>query len=79
MAACFVRCFPPSVLNRFVNGLSIGDGKLLVTTDLLYQRRKIAELRAALPNLQHVLRHWRSKDGTAPAGTHDFHQLDGPG
>ena len=35
--------------------LAIGEGKLLVTTDALYTRRKVAELRAALPHLAHVL------------------------
>ena len=56
--------------------MSIGEGKLLVTTDLLYARRKIAELRAALPNLQQVLV-IGDEGGTAPAGTGDFHKLMG--
>ena len=35
--------------------LTIAEGKVLVTTDLLYGRRKISELRSALPHLEHVL------------------------
>jgi acetyl-CoA synthetase len=35
--------------------LAIGDGKLLITTEVLYARRKIAELRGALPHLAHVV------------------------
>ena len=34
--------------------LTMGDGRLLVTTPSLY-KRKVAELRDALPNLKHVL------------------------
>jgi acetyl-CoA synthetase len=35
--------------------LAIGDGRVLVTTAALYARRRIAEWRAALPRLEHVL------------------------
>jgi len=34
--------------------ISIGDGRVLVTTPLLY-KRKVAEIRAALPGLRHIL------------------------
>ncbi len=54
--------------------LSIGDGKVLVTTTTLY-KRKIADLRASLPQLQHVLLIGTAEEtGTIP-GTHDFHRL----
>ena len=55
--------------------LSIGEGNVLVTTEALYSRRKIAELRAALPHLKHVLVIRDSKNST-PSGTHEFHQSD---
>ena len=35
--------------------LAIGEGKLLVTTGLLYNRRKLSSLRKSLPELKHVL------------------------
>jgi acetyl-CoA synthetase len=54
--------------------LSIGDGKVLITTDALYGRRKIGELRAALPSLEHVVV-ISSNAHAAPAGTHDFQAL----
>jgi acetyl-CoA synthetase len=54
--------------------LAIGEGQVLVTTEALYQRRKIADLRAALPALKHVL--VIGPGGfVAPPGTWDFHQL----
>jgi acetyl-CoA synthetase len=54
--------------------LSIGDGKVLVTTAALY-KRKVADLRASLPQLQHVLLIGTAEEtGTIP-GTHDFHRL----
>jgi acetyl-CoA synthetase len=54
--------------------LSIGEGNVLVTTEALYSRRKIAELRAALPHLKHVLVIGDSKN-SPPSGTHEFHHL----
>ena len=54
--------------------LAIGQAKVLVTTETLYQR-KVAALRASLPNLQHVL---LVGEGHKPAnvpGTHDFQWL----
>jgi acetyl-CoA synthetase len=35
--------------------LTLSEAKILVTTDTLYQRRKLADLRGSLPHLQHVL------------------------
>ena len=35
--------------------LDIGEGKVLVTTETLYKRRRISELRERLPGLEHVL------------------------
>jgi acetyl-CoA synthetase len=54
--------------------LSIGESSLLVTTAALYHRRKIADLRASLPHLKHVLVIGESGN-SPPSGTHDFHQL----
>jgi acetyl-CoA synthetase len=52
--------------------LRIGAGRVLVTTDTLYARRRIAELRRALPHLEHVLV-VRSDAASEPiADTHDF-------
>jgi acetyl-CoA synthetase len=53
--------------------LFIGEGRVLVTTDLLYGRRKIADLRAALPHLESILVVGDGKNAV-PDGTHDFHQ-----
>jgi acetyl-CoA synthetase len=53
--------------------LAIGEGDVLVTTEALYARRKIGELRASLPHLKHVL--VVGEAGNSPrVGTHDFHQ-----
>jgi acetyl-CoA synthetase len=54
--------------------LSIGEGSVFITTAALYQRRKIADLRASLPQLKHVLVIGESGN-SPPSGTHDFHQL----
>jgi acetyl-CoA synthetase len=54
--------------------LKIGDGKVLVTTAALY-KRKVAELRNALPQLQHVLLVGTPEETSAIPGTHDFHRL----
>jgi len=54
--------------------LAIGEGNVLVTTEALYQRRKIADLRGTLPALKHVL--VIGPGGFAPPpDTVDFHQL----
>ena len=54
--------------------LSIGAGKVLVTTEALYNRRKISELRRALPHLEHVVV-VGEREKAAPGGTHSFQQL----
>jgi len=54
--------------------LAIGAGKVLVTTEALYQRRKIADLRASLPALKQVL--VIGPGGfSPPSDTLDFHHL----
>ena len=54
--------------------LSIGEGNVLITTEALYSRRKIAELRASLPHLKHIVVVGESRH-SQPSGTHDFHEL----
>jgi acetyl-CoA synthetase len=54
--------------------LTIGEGKVLITTRALYDRRKIGSLRASLPALSHVVV-IGSRDDAPPAGTENFHQL----
>ena len=54
--------------------LSIGEGNVLLTTEALYSRRKIAELRASLPHLKYVLVIGESRP-TQLSATHDFHTL----
>jgi acetyl-CoA synthetase len=53
--------------------LLIGEGDVLVTTEALYARRKIGELRSSLPHLRHVL--IIGGENGVPAGTDDFHRL----
>jgi acetyl-CoA synthetase len=53
--------------------LAIGEGGVLVTTEALYNRRKIAAIRPSLPHLKHILVIRESQGSTLP-GTHDFHQ-----
>ncbi|HEX9788471.1 MAG TPA: acetate--CoA ligase [Candidatus Binatia bacterium] len=60
---------PEPILQR----LAIGDGNVLVTTEALYARRKIAGLRASLPQLKHILVIGEARN-SSPNGTHDFHQ-----
>lgn len=54
--------------------LAIGQARALVTTPLLYQR-KVTALRAALPDLQHVLLVGDGRTPTTVAGTLDYHRL----
>jgi acetyl-CoA synthetase len=54
--------------------ISIGDGRVLVTTPMLY-KRKVANLRASLPNLKHVLLIGTEEEVRAIPGTLDFHHL----
>ena len=54
--------------------IAIGDGRVLVTTTALY-KRKVAELRSALPELRHVLLVGSSDEIRALPGVLDFNQL----
>jgi acetyl-CoA synthetase len=54
--------------------LAIGQGRVLVTTETLYQR-KVAQLGSALPCLEHVLLIGDDREPTAVPGTADFHEL----
>ena len=54
--------------------LVIGQAKVLVTTESLYQR-KVAGIREALPHLQHVLLISDEQPPTQRPGTHNFHHL----
>lgn len=54
--------------------LSIGDGCVLVTTAALY-KRKVADLRQSLPQLQHILLIGTSEETNAVPGAHNFHAL----
>jgi acetyl-CoA synthetase len=54
--------------------MSIGDGRVLITTASLY-KRKVAELRSALPGLRHVLLIGTPEEIGKLPGTLDFNQL----
>ena len=54
--------------------ISIGDGRMLVTTVALY-KRKVAELRASLPGLKYVLLIGTPEEIRAIPDTRDFSQL----
>jgi len=54
--------------------LSIGEARVLVTTESLY-RRKVASLRESLPQLQYLLLVREKPQGELPDGTLDFQQL----
>ncbi|MCC6968062.1 MAG: acetate--CoA ligase [Nitrospira sp.] len=54
--------------------LTIGQAKVLVTTASLYQR-KVAAIRAALPQLEHVLVIGDELPAPHPTGTANFHHL----
>ncbi len=54
--------------------LAIGQAKVLVTTDSLYQR-KVAAIRMALPHLKQVLLIGDEPSAPPQAGTHRFHRL----
>lgn len=51
--------------------LTIGQAKVLVTTNMLYQR-KVAAIRSAVPSLQHVLLIGEDRQPTAIGGTLDL-------
>ncbi len=54
--------------------LATGSAKVLVTTESLY-RRKVEGLRAALPDLRHVLLVGDDHQPTTVPGTRDYHSL----
>ncbi|HYB91171.1 MAG TPA: acetate--CoA ligase [Candidatus Binataceae bacterium] len=54
--------------------MSIGDGRVLVTTAALY-KRKVAEVRDSLPGLRHVLLIGTPAEISAIPGALDFHEL----
>ena len=54
--------------------LAIGRARVLVTTPVLYER-KVATLRAAPPDLEHVLLVGDGLRATDVPGTHDYHTL----
>ena len=54
--------------------ISIGDGRVLVTTVALY-RRKVADLRSSLPGLKHVLLIGSPEKNHKIPNTEDFYQL----
>src|SRR6516225_7466193 len=54
--------------------LTMGDGRLLVTTPLLY-KRKVVEMREKLPNLKHVLLVGDAAEIRAIPGVCDFNLL----
>jgi len=54
--------------------INLGGGRVLVTTDALYER-KVAQWRNALPTLEHVLLVAAEGGATSVPGTHDFATL----
>ena len=54
--------------------IGIGDGRVLITTAVLY-KRKIAEMRGSLTGLQHVLLIGTPEEIRAIPGAHDLHTL----
>ncbi len=54
--------------------VTIGDGRVLVTTATLY-KRKVADIRASLPNLEHVLLVGSIEETAAISGTQNYQQL----
>ena len=61
---------PEPILQR----MSIGQAKVLVTTERLY-RRKVAPIRAQLPDLEHVILIGDRRGPTDVEGTHDWGKL----
>ena len=54
--------------------LNLGAGRVLVTTDALYER-KVAKMRDSMPSLEHVLLVAEDGGSTAIPGTHDLAAL----
>lgn len=79
IGALKVKCVASPLFSAFgpepiATRLTIGAGRVLVTTEALY-RRKIAGLRDQLPNLQHVIVVGENGAATAVPGTHDWGAL----
>ncbi len=53
----------------------IGNGRFLVTTESLYRRRKIQELRTAVPSLEQVIVVGEKGNPSTIPDSHDFHAL----
>ena len=54
--------------------VAIGEGRVIVTTPALY-KRKVAEVRASLPSLRHILLIGEPKEIREIPGALDFHKL----
>ncbi len=54
--------------------MTIGQAKVLITTESLYQR-KVAAIRSSVPSLEHVLLIGEDRHPTTIPGTEDFHRL----
>ncbi|MDI6748747.1 MAG: acetate--CoA ligase [Rhodocyclaceae bacterium] len=71
VASPLFSAFGPEPIATRIN---LGRGRVLVTTDLLYER-KVASWREAMPTLEHVLLVAAEGGQTAVPGTHDFATL----
>lgn len=71
VASPLFSAFGPEPIRMRMN---IGHGTVLVTTPALYQR-KVAGIRAALPDLRHVLLAGVDEGSPLPADTHDLSAL----
>jgi acetyl-CoA synthetase len=72
--AVFCPLFPAFGPEPVRQRLALGRGRVLVTSERHYLR-KVAEIRASLPELAHVLVTARESAGAPPAGTHDLDAL----
>ncbi|MBT8768466.1 acetate--CoA ligase [Metapseudomonas boanensis] len=54
--------------------MRLGEGSILVTSEVLY-RRKVADIRASLPSLKHVLLFGIPEGEALPDGTLDLHAM----
>jgi acetyl-CoA synthetase len=70
LAPLFAAFGPEPIRQR----IEIGEGKVIVTTERLYDR-KVAQIRDQLPTLEHVIVIGRNGERTAIPGTHDFATL----
>jgi acetyl-CoA synthetase len=69
--ACYLPLFSAFGPEPVKSRLELGSAKVLLTTDLLY-RRKVAPIRAELPQLEHVLIVRTPGAGDLPSDTIDF-------